>query len=66
LPEVTPINGRRDLGALEHRADPKGRVSDPEGHVSEKWTRFSAKNDTLIQEESIGPTSANPLLGLML
>ncbi len=40
--------------SLAHRADPKGRVSDPEGRVSEKWTRFSAPNDALIKEESIG------------
>nr|WP_262299774.1 DUF983 domain-containing protein [Microvirga sp. HBU67692] len=47
--------------ALEHRTDPEGRVSDPKGHGSEKWIRFSLARpagsvltDALIQEESIG------------
>ncbi|WP_262268215.1 hypothetical protein, partial [Microvirga yunnanensis] len=38
-----------------------GRVSDPKGHASEKWIRFSLARpagsvltDALIQEESIG------------
>ncbi|PVE24152.1 hypothetical protein DC522_11720 [Microvirga sp. KLBC 81] len=39
---------------LEHRAEPKVRVSDPKGHASEKWIRFSALNDALIVGESIG------------
>ncbi|PVE23666.1 hypothetical protein DC522_14545 [Microvirga sp. KLBC 81] len=39
----------RQLGPrlLEHRAEPKVRVS-------EKWIRFSALNDALIEGESIG------------
>ena len=48
-----------DTVQLAHRADPEGRVS-------EKWIRFSAFNDALIIKESIGPKSANPLLGPML
>ncbi len=44
-------------------SDPKGRVSDPEGRVSEKWIRFSAPNDALIKEESIG---SNPKRGIPL
>jgi hypothetical protein len=31
--------------SLAQRAKPEIRVSDPQGHVSEKWTRFPTPND---------------------
>ncbi len=47
--------------ALEHRTYPEGRVSDPKGHGSEKWTRFSlarpagsASSDAPVKRGSLG------------
>jgi hypothetical protein len=59
--------GAPTAGYLAHRADPNGLVSDPEGGVSEKWTRLwlartsgSVSNDALSQgwitEPKIGST----------
>jgi hypothetical protein len=39
---------------LEHRTDPEGRVSDPKGHASEKWIRFSLRGPP-------GPSRPMPL-----
>jgi hypothetical protein len=36
--------------ALANVSEPKDRVSDPQGHASEQWTRFSAKYDAGLRE----------------
>jgi hypothetical protein len=41
--------------ALEHRAEPEVRVSDPQGHASEKWIRFSARTMLSFKEKAPDP-----------
>jgi hypothetical protein len=35
------------------RADPEGRVIDPQGHASEKWIRLYARHDSPGKRRSI-------------
>jgi hypothetical protein len=51
--KVDPVLRQHDAARQkmrEHRAEPKVRISDPQGHASEKWTQDSAKNDALEQK----------------
>jgi hypothetical protein len=54
--------GANDL--LAYRAGPEGRVSDPQGHASEKWLRCSAPNYALTKGGSIGKAFADRITPL--